>query len=45
MARFTFPKSAGKADTDRHPVDEVLPAAPMFVYGLQHVMSMYVTQA
>jgi len=24
-----------------HPVDEVLKPAPMFVYGLQHVMSMY----
>jgi uric acid transporter len=24
-----------------HPVDEVLPPGPMFVYGLQHVMSMY----
>jgi uric acid transporter len=26
---------------DRHPVDEVLSPGPMFVYGLQHVMSMY----
>ena len=24
-----------------HPVDEVLPPGPMFVYGLQHVLSMY----
>ena len=24
-----------------HPVDEVLKPGPMFVYGLQHVMSMY----
>ena len=27
--------------SDRHPVDEVLPFPQMFVYGLQHVMSMY----
>jgi len=26
---------------NRHPVDEVLPAGPMFVYGLQHIMSRY----
>ena len=25
----------------RHPVDQVLPAGQMAVYGLQHVMSMY----
>ncbi|MHA6626337.1 nucleobase:cation symporter-2 family protein [Pseudonocardia sichuanensis] len=34
-------KSAATAPADRHPVDEVLPAGPLFVYGLQHVMSMY----
>ena len=28
-------------DDKAHPVDEVLKPAPMFVYGLQHVMSMY----
>ena len=28
-------------DGKSHPVDEVLKPAPMFVYGLQHVMSMY----
>ena len=27
--------------TAKHPVDEVLPFGQMFVYGLQHVMSMY----
>ncbi len=26
---------------DRHPVDEVPPAPQMFLYGLQHVLSMY----
>jgi uric acid transporter len=31
----------GAVVVDRHPVDEVLPPAQMFVYGLQHVMSMY----
>ncbi|HEX3261879.1 MAG TPA: nucleobase:cation symporter-2 family protein, partial [Pseudonocardia sp.] len=30
-----------KAKTERHPVDQVLPAGQMVVYGLQHVMSMY----
>jgi xanthine/uracil permease len=29
------------APSPRHPVDEILPPGPMFVYGLQHVMSMY----
>lgn len=29
------------ATEDRHPVDEVLPFGQMFVYGLQHVLSMY----
>lgn len=27
--------------SDRHPVDQVLPAPQMFLYGLQHVLSMY----
>jgi xanthine permease len=31
----------GEATTERHPVDQVLPAGQMVVYGLQHVMSMY----
>jgi len=26
---------------DRHPVDQMLPAGQLFLYGLQHVMSMY----
>ena len=26
---------------DRHPVDEMLPVGQLFLYGLQHVMSMY----
>ena len=30
-----------EAKTERHPVDQVLPAGQMVVYGLQHVMSMY----
>ena len=29
------------ATTGKHPVDEVLPFGQMFVYGLQHVLSMY----
>lgn len=29
------------AATGKHPVDEVLPFPQMFIYGLQHVMSMY----
>jgi xanthine permease len=33
--------SSGGAVIDRHPVDQVLPAGQMVVYGLQHVMSMY----
>ncbi len=37
LPRKTRPEPTG----ERHPVDEVLPAGPMFVYGLQHVMSMY----
>ena len=28
-------------EVDTHPVDEVLPPSQMFVYGLQHVLSMY----
>jgi len=27
--------------TEKHPVDQVLPAPQMFLYGLQHVLSMY----
>jgi uric acid transporter len=33
--------SAADATADRHPVDQMLPVGPLFVYGLQHVMSMY----
>jgi uric acid transporter len=40
MARFTR-KAKENPPGERHPVDEVLPAGQMFVYGLQHVMSMY----
>lgn len=40
MARFTR-KNKEKLPGETHPVDEVLPAGQMFVYGLQHVMSMY----
>lgn len=29
------------ATADRHPVDEMLPVGQLFLYGLQHVMSMY----
>ncbi len=29
------------APPKKHPVDEILPAPQMFIYGLQHVMSMY----
>ena len=32
---------AKAATEERHPVDQVLPAGQMVVYGLQHVMSMY----
>ena len=27
--------------TELHPVDEMLPVGQLFLYGLQHVMSMY----
>ncbi len=40
MARFTRKNKENLPD-ETHPVDEVLPAGQMFVYGLQHVMSMY----
>jgi xanthine permease len=36
MSRRTAPRRA-----DVHPVDELLPAPKLAVYGLQHVMSMY----
>lgn len=29
------------APPKKHPVDEILPPGPMFIYGLQHVLSMY----
>ncbi len=29
------------ATASRHPVDQVLPVPQMFLYGLQHVLSMY----
>lgn len=33
--------AVGLAATDEHPVNEVLPFGQMFIYGLQHVLSMY----
>ena len=36
-----MPFNASPRRTDVHPVDEVLPAPRLAVYGLQHVMSMY----
>jgi hypothetical protein len=33
--------AVGLAATDEHPVKEVLPLGQMFIYGLQHVLSMY----
>jgi xanthine permease len=33
--------STTAAPTERHPVDQVLPFPQMFLYGLQHVLSMY----
>ena len=26
---------------DKHPLDQMLPFGQMFIYGLQHVLSMY----
>ena len=36
-------RSAGLSTdtTERHPVDQMLPVGQLFLYGLQHVMSMY----
>ena len=34
-------EDGGVAVADRHPVDEMMAPGPLFVYGLQHVMSMY----
>lgn len=34
-------RSTRSKATERHPVDQVLPAPQMFLYGLQHVLSMY----
>lgn len=33
--------STAEESTTKHPVDEILPAPQMFLYGLQHVLSMY----
>jgi xanthine permease len=33
--------SSADATADRHPVDQMLPAGQLLLYGLQHVMSMY----
>ncbi len=33
--------SSAAATADRHPVDQMLPAGQLLLYGLQHVMSMY----
>jgi xanthine permease len=35
------PPSTPATTGEKHPVDQVLPAPQMFVYGLQHVLSMY----
>jgi uric acid transporter len=40
----SFRKKGSTGDAvavDRHPVDEMLPVGQLFLYGLQHVMSMY----
>ena len=37
---MTVKSSAGSV-AGKHPVDQVLPFGQMFVYGLQHVLSMY----
>jgi xanthine/uracil permease len=34
-------KSSAASVAGKHPVDQVLPFGQMFVYGLQHVLSMY----
>jgi uric acid transporter len=34
-------KAKVREAANRHPVDEILPVGQMFIYGLQHVMSMY----
>ncbi|MEO6790877.1 MAG: nucleobase:cation symporter-2 family protein [Ornithinibacter sp.] len=34
-------QQAAPPETEIHPVDEVLPVPQMFIYGLQHVLSMY----
>ena len=34
-------QQAAPPETEKHPVDEVLPVPQMFIYGLQHVLSMY----
>ncbi|MGK5683846.1 nucleobase:cation symporter-2 family protein [Actinoplanes sp. URMC 104] len=42
MARIPRPRrTPGTAVADRHPVDEIMPVGSLFLYGLQHVMSMY----
>ena len=42
MARsFRKKDSSGAVAVDRHPVDQMLPVGQLFLYGLQHVMSMY----
>jgi uric acid transporter len=43
MARSSRNKNvdSGTAAVERHPVDEMMPVGQLFLYGLQHVMSMY----
>lgn len=41
MPFFRTRRKSSPAESDSHPVDEVLPAGRMTVYGLQHVVAMY----
>ena len=34
-------RTAAQESTEKHPVDRMLPVPQLFLYGLQHVMSMY----
>jgi uric acid transporter len=38
---FRSKDSGATAAVERHPVDEMMPVGQLFLYGLQHVMSMY----
>ena len=41
MASWNMKHRKASVKAGVHPVDEVLPPGPMFLYGLQHVLSMY----